>query len=74
MSYGNAGYTPIVGDWNGDGIDTLGVFVNGLWYLRNSNTPGPPDIAVSYGTAGYRPITGRWGNSGPTGIGVIVPT
>ena len=24
---------PVVGDWDGDGKDDLGVFRNGIWYL-----------------------------------------
>ncbi len=51
FSFGAAGYLPVVGDWNGDGIDTIASFTNGWWYLRNSNTPGPPDIVIHYGGA-----------------------
>ncbi len=27
-------------DWDGDGIDTPGVFLNGTWYLTNATTGG----------------------------------
>jgi hypothetical protein len=42
----------VVGDWNGDGKDTVGVYAGsavpgvtaGTWMLRNSNSPGSPDL------------------------------
>ena len=30
---------PVVGDWDGDGVDTLGLFRSGRWFLRSSNGP-----------------------------------
>ena len=68
------GYTPVVGDWNGDGIDTIGVYVNGWWYLRNAASGGSPSNIVNYGAAGYAPVVGRWAADGPSGIGVIIPS
>ena len=51
---GDPSWTPVVGDWDGNGTTTIGAVHregSGLvWFLRNSNTPGPPDvIAFSYG-------------------------
>ena len=45
---------PVVGDWNGDGRDTLGLWDDhsATFYLRNSNTPGPPDAQVRNGSPG----------------------
>lgn len=42
----------VVGDWNGDGIDTIGVFRNGQFLLRNSNTAGDPELVINLGQAG----------------------
>jgi hypothetical protein len=72
LSYGGVTSTPVVSDWNGDGVTTLGVVENNggvlQWKLRNSFTPGPPDagsfaygLAVS-GGANVVPITGDWNN------------
>jgi hypothetical protein len=60
VSFGAPGYTPVTGDWNGDGKTDIGVFVNGAWYLRDSLTPGPADHVVSFGAPGYTPLTGHW--------------
>jgi hypothetical protein len=64
----------VVGDWNGDGIDTIGLYdsTNGLWALRNSNTPGKPDIQFSYGGAIWTTaIAGDWDDNGTDTIGVV---
>jgi hypothetical protein len=34
--FGNPGDYPIAGDWNGDGIDSVGIYRNGVFYLRNT--------------------------------------
>ena len=39
--YGDAGYMPVVGDWNGDGIDTIGVYYQRLVV--------PPQLATRRG-------------------------
>lgn len=69
-AYGMDGYIPVVGDWDGNGTDTPGVYVNGWWYLRNSMPPGPPDITVHYGGAGYQPVVGDWDANGTDTVGV----
>lgn len=67
----STGGTPIVGDWNGDGRDTPGIFANGTFYLRNSNSAGYPEVVIPFGRAGDRPIVGDWNGDGRTGIGVV---
>ena len=64
---GSVGDLPVVGDWDGDGTDTIGLFDPAMsrFYLRNSNTTGVADIAVSFGPggSGWTPITGDWDGS-----------
>jgi endoglucanase len=57
------GFNPVVGDWNGDGKVTIGVFDSGgNWLLRNSNSAGPPDITpFHYGLLNWTPVSGNWG-------------
>ena len=45
-----------------DGIDTIGVVVpaTGVWFLRNSNSPGVADLAFTYGSGGPAPVVGNW--------------
>ena len=43
----------------------------GVFYLRNSNTPGPPDLTIAYGGPWDVPVVGRWGvGPGADTIGV----
>ena len=120
IRFGAPGWIPLVGDWNGDGTDTIGVWdpppppstcatptapepphlgalrrrpagsrwwatgtataptpsasgtpATATFHLRNSNTPGNPDLSIDYGTAGYRPIVGDWDGNGTDTIGVL---
>ena len=47
FSFGNPGDVPVVGDFDGDGIDTVGVYRSGNWYLRNSNSTGAHDLVYT---------------------------
>ncbi len=63
------GYTAVAGDWNGDGIDTIGLFdlANAAWFLRDTNSSGPATYTFNYGAAGYPfylPVTGDWNADG----------
>ncbi len=70
FSYGDPGDVPLVGDWNGDGIDTLGIRRGNAFYLRNSNTGGPADLTFAYGRAGDTVVTGDWNGNGIDTIGI----
>jgi hypothetical protein len=68
------GDVPVVGDWDGDGTTTIGVWrpSTATWYLKNSNSPGAPDFTpFVYGGVGWKPVAGDWTGSGHTGIGVV---
>jgi hypothetical protein len=64
--YGPAGgnWIPLVGDWTGNGTDTLGLYnpATGFFYLHNSNTTGTGDITFFYGDPGqgWIPVVGDW--------------
>jgi hypothetical protein len=63
FSYGAPHWLPVVGDWSGQGKITVGVDnpLNGTWYLRNSNSSGPPSISpFNYGAPGWSPVVGNW--------------
>ncbi len=70
INYGIPGDKPITGDWNGDGVDTIGVYRNGVFYLRNSNSVGIADIYFAFGSPGDQPIAGDWDGNGTDTIGV----
>ena len=60
----------VVGDWNGDGTDTIGVFRSGVFYLRNTNTTGVGDVTAGFGNPTDRPVVGDWNGDGTDTIGV----
>jgi hypothetical protein len=61
--FGNPGDKPFVGDFNGDGIDTIGLHreSTGLVYFRQSNTEGIADAEFFFGDPGDRFVAGDWG-------------
>lgn len=68
--FGRAGDVPVVGDWDGNGVDGVGVFRNGQWYLRDSLSAGAAQRTFAFGTRGDRPVAGAW-QGGASGIGVV---
>jgi hypothetical protein len=68
--FGNPGDYPVAGDWNGDGIDSVGIYRDGVFYLRNTNSTGFADIVVPFGNAGDQPVVGDWNGDGIDTIGV----
>jgi Tol biopolymer transport system component len=72
-----AGWKPIVGDWNGDGVDTVGLYdpIASVFYLRNSNTSGPADLTVAFGlpAGGWTPVVGDWNGDAIDTVGLYDP-
>jgi len=62
VSYGNPGWVPVTGDWDGNGTTTVGAYnpKTATFYLRNSNTTGKADVTLSYGNPGWVPVVGDW--------------
>ncbi|MBW3538120.1 S8 family serine peptidase [Candidatus Parcubacteria bacterium] len=74
FGFGNtSGDVPLMGDWDGNGTRTPGVYRTGdsTFYLRNSNSSGAADIVFQYGAAGDKPLTGDWDGNGTDTIGVV---
>jgi hypothetical protein len=80
ITFGVAGDIPIVGDWNGDRLDDIGVVraePTGLtWYLDSNGVRGwqATDTVIRFGTAGDVPIAADWDGNGTDNIGVYRPT
>ena len=70
INYGIGGDYPVVGDWDGDGDVTIGIYRNGSFYLRNSNTIGFADKVFAFGQPGDQPVAGDWNGDGIDTIGV----
>jgi hypothetical protein len=63
----------VLGDWNGDGVSTPGVFSDGQWQLWNQvERPGrAPEVTTTFGEPGDLPVTGDWNGDGVTDLGVV---
>jgi hypothetical protein len=70
-----AGWVPIVGDWDGDGVETIGLYdgAAGKFFLRNSNSAGVADTVFRYGpqSAGWKPVSGDWDGNGQDTVGLF---
>jgi stage II sporulation protein D len=68
---GGAGAQPLVGDWDGDGVDQLGWFRNGRVSLAMTGSSGPWVSRFRYGTAGDVAVVGDWDGDGDDDLGVF---
>jgi len=61
--FGNPGDSPVVGDWDGDGVDEIGLYreSSGFFYYRNSLSTGIADGEFFFGDPGDRFVAGDWG-------------
>jgi hypothetical protein len=76
VNFGQPGDIPVTGDWNHDGVKTIGVFrpSEGKWYLSNSNLSGVADGVFQFGGPGDIPVVGDWNHDGTDTIGVFRPS
>ena len=56
--------------------NTIGVYrpSGSIFYLRNTNAPGSPDLIVPFGASGDVPLAGDWDGDGTTTIGLYRPS
>ncbi|MEO1576676.1 MAG: hypothetical protein AAFU65_17145, partial [Pseudomonadota bacterium] len=76
VEIGRSGDYPLLGDWNGDGRDTVGIYRDGQWLLTNSAsylTGVRPrfDSAFRFGGPGMLPVTGDWDGDGTQTAGIL---
>lgn len=74
--YGNPADIPYSGDWNGNGVTTLGLYrqSTGFLFLRNTNDQGVAHIQIYYGNPGDIPIAGDWDGDGVQTVGIYRPS
>jgi uncharacterized protein YutD len=82
--HGDGNWVPLVGDWDGDGRDTIGLFdpQNCVWYLRNSLSTGvadymfacgDPSLTTGHDDGNWAPLVGDWDGTHGDSIGFFDP-
>jgi serine-aspartate repeat-containing protein C/D/E len=73
--FGTNDATPIVGDFNGDGVCDVGVFLDGQWFLdlNGNGRWDAGDLWAHLGSEGDLPVTGDWDADGKADIGIYGP-
>jgi hypothetical protein len=66
---------PVVGDFNGDGIDEIGIFRDGQWLLdtKRDYQFDAKDEIHRLGEAGDLPVVGDWDGDGTDDLAVFHP-
>jgi hypothetical protein len=74
--FGNPGDVPFTGDFDNDGIDTVGLYrqTTGFVYFRNWNSEGIADFQFYFGNPGDRFVSGDWNDNGTDSPGVFRPS
>jgi hypothetical protein len=72
FSFGDATWQPLVGDWDGDGVDGIGLYHNGEFILRSIVAGQVQESRFSFGTleSGWQPLVGDWNGDGIDSIGL----
>jgi hypothetical protein len=73
--FGSSDALAVTGDFNGDGVTDIGVFIDGHWYLDlNGNGQWDEgDLWAQLGSQDDTPVTGDWDADGKTDIGIYGP-
>ena len=70
IAFGREGDEVIVGDWDGDGQDSIGVRRGKVFYLANELVGGEADASFRYGREGDEVLVGDWDGNGTDTLGV----
>jgi hypothetical protein len=72
--YGTPRDVPLVGDWNGDGTDTIAVFRDGWWYLDvdgDGKWSDTGDNKKHFGQVGDVPVVGDFNGDGVDDLAIF---
>ena len=74
--FGIEGGVPVVGDFNGDGVDEIAVFRDGIWFfdLNGNGEWDAGDLWAKLGNVGDQPVVGDWDGDGKADIGIFGPS
>ncbi|MEW4566148.1 SdrD B-like domain-containing protein [Bremerella sp. JC770] len=70
--FGSKDAIPVAGDFNGDGVSELGVFIDGHWFidLNGNGRWDDDDMYAKLGHDGDQPVVGDWDGDGKDDIGI----
>ncbi len=73
--FGIQGGIPVVGDFNGDGVDEIGIYRDGYWFLdlNGNGRWDDEDLWAQLGKEFDLPISGDWNGDGKDDIGIFGP-
>ncbi len=71
LAAAGVGAKPLVGDWDGDGVETPGWWEGGNFTLSNARSGAGPLIRFRYGTGDDQPLVGDWDGDGRDTIGIV---
>jgi hypothetical protein len=73
--FGHPAGRPVTGDWNGDGVTDIGVYVDGQWFLdlNGNGRWDEGDLWAKLGTEADLPVTGDWDDDGKDDVGIFGP-
>jgi serine-aspartate repeat-containing protein C/D/E len=73
--FGNNFGIPVPGDYNGDGISEIAVFIKGEWFidLNGNGKWDSDDLWAKLGTDEDLPVVGDWDGDGKDDIGIYGP-
>jgi Tol biopolymer transport system component len=74
FDFGTAGDLPVAGDWNGNGVDTPGVYRggdSGSFFITNTFSSNI-DASFLFGGPADLPLAGDWVGVGTDGVGLLL--
>jgi hypothetical protein len=77
ITFGQNGDLPVAGDWDNDGVESVGVFrpSAGQFFLTDDNVANPNvDHSPIFGQAGDLPVAGDFNSDGRDTVGVFRPS
>jgi len=75
LTFGLPRGLPVTGDFNGDGVTDVGIYLDGQWYidLNGNGRWDDDDLWAQLGSRDDLPVTGDWDGDGKTDIGIFGP-
>jgi hypothetical protein len=77
INFGQIGDLPVAGDWDRDGVESVGVFrpSAGQFFMTDDNVANPNvDHSAVFGQNGDLPVAGDWNSDGRDTVGVFRPS